>query len=174
VKSAFCKYAAQGTVPNIKEIERMYLEKMYLDKYNEKLVCKDNVETAKESKNNKRLNLFMYVEKDNPIFSKEYCYEMHKLVIPLSSSNGKKVNNQYRIMKENYKNNISNIQRLLNMLVTKNANGDFELKDVSQHELDNVIENVKTTIKTYYIQSIMDYQILLDIGKATPNINMIK
>jgi hypothetical protein len=77
-------------------------------------------------------------------------------------------------MKENYKNNISNIQRLLNMLVTKNANGDFELKDVSQQELNDVIENVKTTIKTYYIQSILDYQLLLDIGKATPNINMIK
>ena len=168
VKSAFCKYATHGAVSNIKE-----LEKMYLDKYNEKLVCKDTEDTPKEGKN-KRLNLFMYVEKDNTIFSKEYCYEMHKLVIPLSSSNGKKVNNQYKVMKENYKNNISNIQRLLNMLVTKNANGDFELKDVSQQELNDVIENVKTTIKTYYIQSILDYQLLLDIGKATPNINMIK
>lgn len=169
VKNTFCKYISNGALSNIKEVE-----KMYMDKYNEKLICKDDVkEDAVKSKRGS-VNLFMYVERDNPIFSKEYCYEMHKLVIPLTSQNGKKVHDQYKIMKTNYKNNISNISNLLNMLVDKNENGDYELKDISHRDVTQVIDNVKNTIKTYYIQSIYDYQMLLDIGKQTPNINMIK
>lgn len=169
VNNMMCEYISSGNkrTGHIKQ-----LEKMYFDKYNQKLVCKQEKPVTSGGK--KKVNLFMYVERENPILSKEYCYEMHKYVIQLNTPYGKKVLQQYNVMRDNYITNIRAIEKLIDMLVMKNKDGSYSLKDINKIALDNVVFEVKDTIKTYYLQSIMDFQKLLDIGKNTPNINIIK
>ena len=172
VNTQLCEYISSGkySAEHIKDIE-----KLYLNKFNQKLTCKAATNSsATEYHGRKKVNLNMYVEKDNPIFSKEYCYEMHKYVIQLNMPYGKKVIEQYNIMKANNSKNMKAIEKLIDLIVLKNKDGSYSLKDIDKITLDKVIYDVKDTIKTYYFQSIADFQKLLDIGKNTPNINIIK
>lgn len=168
VGNMMCNYVAT-TKPGIDHMKQ--LEKMYFDKFNEKLVCGG---AGAAEKGGKKTNLYMYVERDNPILSNEYCYEKHKYVIQLDTPYGKNIQKQYDTMTGNYVANISTIERLLDLLITKNKDGTFTLKDIDKHALDGIVFQVKDTIKTYYMQSLLDFQKLLDIGKNTPNINIIK
>jgi hypothetical protein len=166
------KHDSKARVEHFKE-----LEKIYQDRFKEKLVCgvKENDTPDLMAANKQKFpNLFMYVERDNPVFAKEYCYEIHKLVIQTNTAEGKKVLEQYNTMKKNYKQNLDNLGKLLNLVITPDEKLGYVLKDIDKELLDGIIVNVKDTIKTYYIQSLMDYHELLDIGKKTPNINMLK
>lgn len=149
------------------------LEKLYMNKFDEKLVCNARMFNDPPSMN-KIPNLHMYVEKDNPIFSKEYCSEIHKLIIQLNTPGGKKVLEKYKMMKQNYLDNIKEIEKLVDLLIVKSSDGSYSLRDISKDALDSIIYNVKDVIKTYYIQSLLDFQKLIEVGKKTPNINMIK
>ena len=170
VNNMMCDYLSSVGSQRAEHVKE--LEQMYFNKYNQKLSCKQVKKDTGGGK--KRVNLFMYVEKDNPILSKEFCYEMHKYVIQLNMPYGKTVLQQYNAMKNNYSNNIKAIEKLIDKLVLKNKDGSFALKDIDRISLDKIVLEVKDTIKTYYLQSIMDFQKLLDIGKNTPNINIIK
>lgn len=174
VNNQLCEYIQSGTysVAHIKQMEKMFYER-----FNQTLTCRDsqsNKEQANEKNNKKKVNLTMFVDKDNPIFSKEFCYEMHKYVIQLNMPYGKKVLEQYTAMRSNNTKNMKDIEKLVDLIVLKNKDGSYSLKDIDRISLDKVIYEVKDTIKTYYIQSIADFQKLLDIGKNTPNINIIK
>lgn len=166
VKNALCEYMnINKDAEHAKQIEDMYLAR-----FNEKLTCDANIEARPGS----FPNLMMFIEKDNPVFSKDYCFEMHKLVIPLNNSDGKKVIAMYDRMRSNYQANIKSVEKLLQLLVMKGKDGLYELKDLDRVELDNVISKVKKTIQLYYVQSILDYQNLLDLCKKIPNVNVSK
>jgi predicted transcriptional regulator len=137
-----------------------------IDKNNEALVINENVSI-------KRPNLHMKVEKDNPIFLKEFCYSVKEIVIMMNKSSNKKVVEAFKQMQNNYKVNLKSIESLINRLVVKKGQV-YELRDITKYELDNVIYDVKSTVKIFYIQSIMDYQHLLDIAKTIQNIEVNK
>lgn len=137
-----------------------------IDKNNEALVINENVSI-------KRPNLHMKVEKDNPIFLKEFCYSVKEIVIMMNKSSNKKVVEAFKQMQSNYKVNLKSIESLINRLVVKKGQV-YELRDITKYELDNVIYDVKSTVKIFYIQSIMDYQHLLDIAKTIQNIEVNK
>ena len=48
----------------------------------------------------------------------------------------------------------------------------YELKDIDKNSLDQIIADIKLKVKVFYIQSIFDFQTLLDLAKATPNIHI--
>lgn len=166
VKNAVCDYL------NInKDTEyAKQLETVYFNRFKETLRCTPNQTVSSGS----TPNLMMYVEKDNPVFSKDHCFEMHKLVIPLRTKEGGQVIALYETMKSNYQANIKAVEKLLQSLVVKNKIGEYELKDLDKDELDGIISKVKKTIQLYYIQSILDYQNLLDLCKKIPNVNVSK
>lgn len=168
IATQVCEYISDthAAVDHVKQ-----LQQIYMNKFNEKLVCKSK---SSQQGLHKIPNLHMYVEKDNPIFSKEYCSEIHKLIIQLNTPGGKKVLEQYNLMKQHYSENIKEIEKLLDLLIAKNGDGGYSLKDISKNSLDSIIYKVKDVIKTYYIQSLLDFQKLIEVGKNTPNINMIK
>lgn len=149
------------------------LESMFEARYKDKLKCQQKPHKASQGPKTK-VNLTMYVEKDNPIFSRDHCYEMHKYVIQLNTTAGKAVAVQYERMKSNYLKNIKEVEKLLDGFVMRQSDGSYTLKDISSKELDDTIKKVKEAIKIYYLQSIVDFQSLLDIGKSTPNINVLK
>ena len=163
-----CEYIAdiQPSLEHTKQIE-----KIYLNKYGDKLSCSDVKPT---SKSNKNISLLMYVNQQNPVFSKEFCYKPQKYIIQINTPNGKHVFDQYKEMQKNYTNNISQIEKLLGLLIIKGPNEAFYLRDTTQVDLNKIIVDVKDVIKTYYFNSILDFQKLLDLGMKTPNINVHK
>lgn len=168
VKENICEYLKNDST------QKDDFNKIFKSKFNEDLNCDFTIKNNNNISNNKKLSLWMYVEKDNPVFSKENCFEIHKIVISLKDSNGKKVLDYYNIMKTNYKKNINKIDELLNLLIIKSVDGNYNLRDITKSKLDEIINNVKLSIKLYYIQSLIDYQNLLDLAKKLPNINVSK
>lgn len=115
--------------------------------------------------------LHLFVEKDNPIMLATYCAAPLRIAAKLSTPQGKKIHAQYKMMKVNYDNNVGEIHSILDRIVHRSS-GSFELKDVSKPELNSIVEEVKTRVKAFYIQSIFDFQELLDIAKKSPSIHI--
>jgi hypothetical protein len=161
---------------NLTSNEIKELEKLYYSRYNTRLTCKktDKLETESPSlHNHKNVNLDVFIEKDNPIFNNKMCYATNQLVIKLNNSEGRKVESIYKKMKSNYDINIKSIKAVLDKLVLKNGNGEYILRDIKSTELQYIISDVKLKIKTFYMQSILDFQLLFDTAKTVPNIHMI-
>lgn len=112
------------------------------------------------------------VAKDNPVFAKQLCYDVKKIVLKLGTSQSKPVEKAFRTMRTNYQNNISSIQDLINRLVSPCFKGGYELRDISKVDLDDVIQQIKVTVMLFYLQSLLDYQNLLDIAKTNHNIQL--
>lgn len=142
---------------------------IYYEKYNEKLNCKNVKQNEKKSED---YNLLFTVGKDNPVLSKMYCYAHKKLIFKINTTEGKKVYDIYKKMKKKYDNNIKDIDNILNDLVYINsANKEYTLKDLNKKGLDKIIEKVKEVIKNFYINSIIDFQLLLKEAKKVPKIS---
>lgn len=166
VSNIVCRYILdnKSKINDIRELERLYQVR-----FNSKIVCRKEDKIDKPlSKNNISLNIF--VNKDNPILSKELCFSPRKIMIKTSTIEGKIILNLYKDMKKNYIKNIDKIILILDKLVTKNSNSNYVLKDIDKRILDGILDEVKVNIKTFYIQSIIDYQNILDKAKLIPNI----
>lgn len=164
VGDTFCEMSQGASPAHVRELEAVYSHR-----YNEKLVCRGR---HMDPKADKAPNLFMFVEKDNPILSKEFCNEKHKFVYEIHSPGGRKMLEMYKKMRKNHDAHLDKVAGLLDLLVFKEHDGTFTLKDINQRTLHGIIKNVKESIKSYYIQSLLDFHKLLDVGKNTPNINI--
>jgi hypothetical protein len=156
------------------------VEQAFKDKYGSELQCANTaITTAHEQQlqpmvNRKLPNLFVRVERNNPVFLKDYCYNVNDVIVKIDSEKNKAVLATFKKMQQNYKTNISNINGLMNKLVAKTSSYQYELRDIGKPELDIIVEDVKSTIKLFYIQSILDFQNLLDIAKNNQNIEVNK
>lgn len=154
------------------------VEQAFKDKYGSELQCANTaITTAHEQQlqpmvNRKLPNLFVRVERNNPVFLKDYCYNVNDVIVKIDSEKNKAVLATFKKMQQNYKTNISNINGLMNKLVAKTSSYQYELRDIGKPELDIIVEDVKSTIKLFYIQSILDFQNLLDIAKNNQNIEV--
>lgn len=121
----------------------------------------------------KRPNLHMKVEKDNPVFLKDFCYNVKEIVVMMNKPSNKPLVDAFKAMQRNYQQNIKVIEGLLDRLIIKKGT-KYELKDITKYQLDDLINEVKSSTKLFYIQSIMDYQRLLDIAKNIQSIEVNK
>lgn len=153
------------------------LEKLYESRFNNKLICNKKdyftenkifIESEKPSSQH-NINLNIFVNKDNPILSKEFCFAPRKIIIKTSNIEGRKILDLYNHMKNNYSKNIKNIITILDKLIIKQKDV-YSLKDIDKKALDIILDEVKINIKTLFIQSIIDYQNLLDKAKLIPSI----
>jgi hypothetical protein len=159
------------------------VEELYKQRFGTKLECpsegsskaeqKEALELKDSNVSIKRPNLHMKVEKDNPVFLKDFCYNVKEIVIMMNRSTNKEVVEAFKTMQTNYKENLKSIEGLMNRLIGKKGSS-YELRDITKYELDDIIYDVKSTIKVFYIQSIMDFQHLLDIAKNIQNIEVNK
>lgn len=114
------------------------------------------------------------IAKDNPVFLKDYCYDVRSIVVKLGTNNSKEVEKALHTLKSNYDKNISCIEKILYSLVSvkQRQTKQYELKDVTKQELDDIAAKTKATISIFYLQSILDYQNLLDIAKSNHSIQV--
>lgn len=155
LQDSMCHYIAKHGVKDMKKLEDMIKTRYPKTR---KLQCGGS-------------HLMLSVEKDNPIFQYENCGAPMKVVIKLNTVQGKKVFKHYRQMKTTYKNNLENVHAILNTIV-EHKHGQFELKDMNKQDLDAAIDKIKWEIKHFYLQSILDFQNLLDMAKESPNIHI--
>lgn len=162
INNKLCEYSFN------KEIDSEIM-RLYYNKFNEKLKC-NNIDNNKKDIDNK-YNLLFYVGKNNPILSKLYCYAHKKIIFKINTKEGKKIYNLYLKMKKNYDNNISKIHNILNKIILHNTKENkYELKDIDKKTLDNIIKDVKNIIIEFYLNSLVDFQILLKEAKKIPKI----
>jgi hypothetical protein len=177
VRKTVCGMLAQKKL-NVTLVRQV--EQAFKDKYGSELQCANTpVASAQDQQlqamvNRKLPNLFVRVERNNPVFLKDYCYNVNDVIVKTDSANNKIVMATFKKMQQNYKTNISNISGLMDKLVVKTGSGQYELRDIGKTELDVIVEDVKSTIKLFYIQSILDFQNLLDIAKNNQNIEVNK
>ena len=139
----------------IKEIEELYERRT-----REKLEC--------QTGGGEEINIF--VESDNPLFDKSWCYAKGTVTIPLAEPDGKEALTLYRSMRSRYYANIKDIEKIvMGRLVERHITGKWTLRDINKTELDSIIFDVKEKVKVFYLQSISDYQDLLDRIKSLPN-----
>lgn len=161
IKNKMCHHLKVNGTRELKS-----LEQLYASRFSSKLSC------AAPTQRGGRLNLRLYIEKDNPVFLTDYCSAPIKLVVKTKTPDGKSVMLAYSRLKENHKRSVDEIASILDRLAYKSPSGHYELSDIDKGELDSIVEDVKTKIKAYYIQSIFDFQNLLDIAKQTPSIHI--
>jgi hypothetical protein len=148
---------------NRKTIDRTLtasLEDAYKAKYNDKLGLTGGSP-----------DMLVAVAPDNPVFLKEYCYDAKQIVVRLGTKNSQEVETAFKTMKANYDKNVACIEKILYSLVSVKGK-QYELKDVVKQDLDTIATKLKYTISMFYIQSILDYQNLLDIAKSNHSIQL--
>lgn len=146
------------------------LEDMYFKRHGSRLVCKKTSDNPNKSPSKSAINLDIFVNKENPILAKEHCFAPRKVIIKTSTIEGKKVFAIYTQMKKNYQDNVNAVVALLDKLVHKHKDGHYTLKDIDKKTLDMVINDIKLKVKTFYMQSLVDFHALLDQAKLIPNI----
>ena len=145
--------------------------KIYSQKFKNTIVCDKKSSRIPRQKN---VDLMFEVVADNPILHTRYCFSKKRLIIPIdkSDSHVRHLLKLHDTMNTNYMNNVESVLAVLQMLVEKNKNGEFSLKNISNEELQSIVKDVKRTVIIFYIQSIVDYHVLLDYAKSIPNIKM--
>ena len=175
--------------------EIIQIEELYKNRFGAKLVCTDSPSNSSKSSRSsgspsspmsyefesstssastsstKLPNLYIEISENNPIFSTRMCLAGGQRVVKLNTPEGKKVHESYKKMKANYNKNIKNIHDILNKLIYK-KDEEYMLKDIENNELETIIDNVKTQVKLFYMQSILDYQTIFDISAELPNISI--
>jgi hypothetical protein len=144
-------------------------EAIYADRLKGKIHCKEGTPSRKQG--DTHLDLMFEVSMDNPILHTHFCFSHKKLIVPIKGSdeNTKQVYMLYRKMHQNYTQNVDNVVNILYKIIDKKGK-QFTLKNISSQELHDIITEVKRNIIKFYVQSIVDFQNLLDVAKTIPNI----
>jgi virulence-associated protein VapD len=146
---------------------------IYKTKYDTPITCGQN--DKKIPKKPRNLDLMFEIVADNPIMHSKYCFSRRKLIFLMDKKTPqvKKVVELYDRFHENYNKNVDGIIQVLNKIVEKNKQGSFTLKNITSEELQAIIKEVKQTVIIFYVQSIVDYQVLLDAAKDIPDVKLI-
>jgi hypothetical protein len=152
IKNDFCDI---GKDPEINDL--------YKRRFSQDLVCNKNTQ------NGGNIELIASIQKENPIFDSTWCYGLGHVTIPLAEPEGKEAIKLYKQMRARYTANIKSIENILGKLVDKTTTGSYKLKDITKEQLDDVIALTKKKVTIFYLQSIVDFQDLLDRVKTFPN-----
>lgn len=145
---------------------------IYKNKFDKPLTC--GGEQNKQGKRGRNVDLMFEIAAENPIMHSKYCFSRKKLVISLDKSVSaiKELLKLYENMKNNYIKNVENIVGILKDIVEFKTD-HFVLKNISSEDLQDIITDVKKTIIKFYVQSILDFQVLLDTAKTIPNARVL-
>lgn len=140
------------------------LEELYTNRYSDikSITCTAQSGGSGESK------FKMMVAANNPLFDEHWCVGGPGTVtIPLAETDGKEALRLYKTMRSRFNKNIKAVENILYRMVEKRGSS-FTLKDITKDDLDSIIADMKTRIKIFYLQSLMDFQDLLDRVKSFP------
>jgi hypothetical protein len=148
-------------------------EKIYKRRFDDKgTLCKSSVPNKRVVRKN--IDMMFEIAEMNPILHSKYCFSRRKISIPITNKKDphvKKLLLLYGEMKTHYMDNVDEVIGILNKIVE--PQGDkMILKQIHTQELFDLVQSVKKTVAKFYLQSIVDYQVLLDYAKNIPQQNV--
>ena len=142
---------------------------IYANKFKKDFDCSN----AHRYRRQHTVDLMFEIGPNNPILHSQYCYSKKDLFIPLlNAKNNPHVNaivEIYKGMRKHYIDNVGLILELLGKLVTKDSTNTYKLKDISSTQLEEIVTELKRIIIMFYVQSIVDFQVLLDYALSNDN-----
>lgn len=154
------------------------LTSVYKRKYGEPLLCErfkndgPSTEYYRDSPMTSRgPNVAFSIPKHNPVFSKSYCSSIDTIVINTTTKEGKEALTHYHEMRKRFTENINKLEKIVELLVKRDGN-TYKLIDIDSKKLSDIIEQVKNIVRRFFIQSIIDYQVMFDYVKNIPNVKI--
>jgi hypothetical protein len=99
----------------------------------------------------------------NGVFHRDLCFDTKYITVHVDSKEGKSLLKLIESMQKHYYNNIDLIIKCIEMIVYKDSVGTgFLLRDITMEKLTSIVEEVKNIVKKFYIQSVIDYQNIID------------
>lgn len=112
--------------------------------------------------------LLFAVSENNPIFSTDTCYIKKKYILPKS----KVILNKLQKQEDDFLNIMGILNGLLGDMVIKNAaDGSLELKLMTEKQLAALENKAKKTLMIFYLQSIVNYNIILKSAEKMQKFN---
>jgi hypothetical protein len=112
--------------------------------------------------------LLFEVSENNPIFSTDTCYIKKKYILPKSKIILKKLQKQ----EADFLDIMGILNGLLGDMVIKNAtDGSLELRLMTEKQLAVLENNVKKTLMIFYLQSIVNYNVILKSAEKLQKFN---
>lgn len=143
------------TLSPLADAQKLYASKLR----DQRLVCK--TKPAKK----RGVDLLFDVAAYNPIFNTNYCNSRKKIVVPLTP----KLRELHDAMSDRYKANVDAVVKNLESLLEPRVGHDGvrALRNISSEHLKDIIRDVKKSVSAFYLQSIVDFQALLDEAKVS-------
>jgi hypothetical protein len=112
-------------------------------------------------------DLLFYVSEKNMVFSNETCFQKQALMVKTDRNLIKKMEKQ----KEDFISMFKQINNLVNEMISLDDDGQTELRVLTHLQL-NVIEiQAKRLFMVFYLQSITNYNIILNTAEKMPKLN---
>lgn len=153
-KSNISKLVCQDTLVSLEMYKTIYDEITFPSS------CINKIQKGGDQKR-KRSNLFITVEKNNPIISYELCFDKKKITTSFS----KRIRDLFKKFKDDYAVNLEHVHGAIHKLV-KHDNGEYTLRDISHDELNAIETEVKRCIIIMYIQCMVNYFKILTYVKT--------
>lgn len=115
------------------------------------------------------VNLKFTVHSGNLVFASQFCDKHQQYILIDTSKKTESVKNVlrlYDVMYTNYTKNLANITGCVKEIVDVQT---FKLRNMDNHTLDGLERRVIKYISIFYLQTLADYQRLLEMAKKIPN-----
>lgn len=161
---------------NITKEELNMLHALYQRNYHEPFVYKKSPYDSSDSVKspvtyNREIDTSVSIVKNNPVISKQFCPAIEEHSIYLNTKEGKMIKELYDEMYGRYRQNLERVNGILQSLVVKNGS-EYVLRDIDSNKLNDIIQNTKVCVRRFYLQSILDFQHMLDTSKNIPHLKL--
>lgn len=162
------KYRVEEMVCNDTLVTLDEYNDLYRRRYNKHFTCSN----VHEFKREHSVDLMFEVAANNPVMHSKHCYSRKQVLIPLTNAardeNIKGLVDLYKEMRQHYIRNVDQVLAILGRLIVKDEQ-QYKLKDIDTAELEAVVHEVKRVVIMFYVQSIVDFQTLLDYALSLQN-----
>lgn len=155
------KYRVEEMVCNDALVTLGEYNHLYKRRYDKEFTCTKVHEFRKEHS----VDLMFEIAANNPVMHSKHCFSRKQVMIPLTNAlkdaKIKTLVDTYKEMRQNYVNNVEMVLALLGRLIIKDQD-QYKLKDIDSAELEAVVHELKRVVIMFYVQSVVDFQAMLD------------
>lgn len=157
------KYRVEEMVCNDTLVTLEEYNMMYQKRFNKPFTCANTHEFKREHS----VDLMFEIAENNPIMHSKHCYSRKNILIPLTNHakdpDVKMLVDLYADIRKHYFENIDMVLAILGRFLVKEGS-TYKLKDIDSAALEAVVHELKRVVVMFYVQSIVDYQAMLDFA----------
>ena len=177
VQAVVCMASQEGTM-SPKELQVVH--EAFAKVYGEHMVCgkhstvghiqtpEGDMSPGRKRGNHREVDTYVAVAENNPVLYQNFCTNIDKAIIDTTTKEGRDAKKLYEDIRKFMVANIATMQGIIERIVDKGSDGSYVLKNMDTKELDAIVQDTKSCVRTFFIRSVLDYQHLLDlVSKST-------